>query len=708
MTAGTLAPAGILGDAPLGQGGQIAALAVSPTGGRVAVLGNHHAISVVDVAAGQIAATLPCTSGTRFVAFADEERVLGFDHRGVVRLALDGTSEVVIARTPGTWDAPAVIDVLTGGEAIALVESRGTWPRDQVELRVQVFRDGAPLATITPALAEAAAGLGLAELEGCTMMINATALAPDGGALVTLATVIRAAGGPGSHDYAVVTGAVLIHATTGRLLRAQAVPHAAVELGNECMYFHRRIAFAPDGRRFATARGTVRVFDADTGEALAVTSLQVAGQPAQALAVAMLAGGELLAVTEGHIGRWTPGASEATAVRAFRERAFVLATAAGRELAAIGDDRALLLFSLPELRPIHEAVGHTKQVGSLAVDATGTQVASADGSSLIVWDVAAGRPKFRIASRCWTGMTFSPDGRELWTALDGVRPHVLDAETGEIRAVGAMPALALQWGEQVKCLHCDEVVRGDEVVTDLVVGEGREARETARLRGPYLRCVPALSRDGRRALVWSDETAYGWDLERGVELWSRPLELVHATLSPDGAFALVTRIGSYPAVLDMATGDTRFSLPEVGRTLSWGVAWSAPGDRLAVCSDSEAVYVFELAGESKRDVIELSTGHRPAATAAAFSGDGTRLVTGGSEGSLRVFELGAGPLIDASPPPPPPRDPAPGEVWRLKTEPLVGEPATVLAFDPETGVVRIEVVLFEQAIEMEVFVDELE
>lgn len=319
--------------------------------------------------------------------------------------------------------------------------------------------------------------------------------------------------------------------------------------------------------------------------------------------------------------------------------------AATRTAVAVADDSALLLFSLPDLAPMHEAIGHTKSVGLLALDAAGASVASSDGASLIVWDAATGAPRFRIAARSWAGLTFSPDGRELMTPIDSGRPHVLDASTGEVRVVGQAHAIAIQWTEEsLKCVHYDEVMRDDGIGAEIIVSEGREAREAARFPGPYFRCVPALSRDGRRGLFWNDTTAYGWDLELGRPLWSRRLDLCQAALAPDGAFALVTRISGPPVVLDMLTGEPRFALAAAGDTISWAVAWSIVGNRLAVGGEGADVWVFEVddpaAKKPQLRATLLQTDHRPQVSAVAFSGDGTVLATGGGEGSVKVFALG--------------------------------------------------------------------
>lgn len=632
-----LDPSRTLADAPLGQGGQIQELAAAPRAERIALLGNQHLISVVDVAAGRITATLACSSAVRGVlAFEDDEHLLAFDTRGLVRLGMDGASTVLLPDTDRAHE-DRVQDVLVHGDRTVVLERRG---HDLASpTRARVIRAGATTATITYALADHAAALGLAAIDGLALIVNAAALTPDGARIVALAAIY-----PVDYTRDPAPRAVLVHDLDGNLLHARAVPPAAVNTGSETGYVARDLAFAPDGRRFAVVGGTVRTFDATTGELLHDDALLVDGAPMNARRVIMLGGDELLVACETHVGRWTPGAPEATAARAYREHAFVMAMTATRTAVAIGDNHGLLLFSLPDLRPLHEPVGHIQPVSLLAVDERGARVASADGSSLIVWDLAAGAPLFRRPARCWAGLAFAPDGRELMAAIDGARPHVLDAATGEVRVVGEARATAFQWGEQPWCLSCEKVERGEDVVDEIVVAAGREAHVRTRLQAPYLRCVPALSRDGRRALVFSDTRAYGWDLERGVQLWERPLELVHATLTPDGAFALVTRFGA-PAVIDMATGEPLLALHNAGSTISWAMAWSAQGDRLAVGADGGDVYLVELDDPKQpaagAHVTRLRTGHRPEVNAVAFSGDGTLLVTGGAEGTIRVFELGA-------------------------------------------------------------------
>lgn len=200
--------------------------------------------------------------------------------------------------------------------------------------------------------------------------------------------------------------------------------------------------------------------------------------------------------------------------------------------------------------------------------------------------------------------------------------------------------MAIAWGAEIVGLHHDEVDRDDQIAAELVMSAGREFREVRRSPAPYLRCVPALAADGRRALVWSDMMAHGWELERGALLWSRPHELVQAALSPDGARALVTRIGAPPAILDMATGDEQRVLKDLGDSISWAVAWSPRGERVAVGVDGGDVFVIDL-GEPGAPPTRLITGHQPNVMTAAFSDDGKRLATGGAEGTVCVFDLDA-------------------------------------------------------------------
>lgn len=638
----TLRPSRVLGGSPLGQGGQILAFAVAPRAERLAVLGNHHVISVVDVAAGRIVASLPCQSALQFVAFDGDDHLLAWDHRGLVRLTLTGASRVVIDRPWGGPDAFRAQDVLLGGDTLVLLESRGYPP--EATTRAQVYRGGAPVATIDYSLADHAAALGLADIGRSALVVNAAGLSPDGRRLVMVASVVGTFVGEHGEYVESTHGVVLIHDGDGRLLHVDAFVRGSVGLGNDLSYFPHKVAFSPDGRRFVTGRWPVRVFDSETG-AVVSAEMQIGGQPVELREVIFLANGELAVAGERCVGRWSPGASEALAVHTFRERAFVLAMAATRTAIAVADDRALLLFSLPDLAPMHEAIGHTKSVSLLALDAPGASVASSDGASLIVWDAATGAPRFRIATRAWAGLAFSPDGRELMTPIDSMRPHVLDAGTGEVRAAGKAFATAIQWTERSpRCLHYEEVMRDDGCGAEIVVSDGREARETARFPGPYFRCVPALARDGRRALFWADTVAYAWDLERGRQLWSRPLDVCQAALSPDGAFALVTRIGGPPIVLDMTTGEQRFALTAAGDTISWAVAWSAAGDRLAVGSGGADVWLFDIddpaAKQPRVRATRLQTDHRPQVASVAFSGDGMVLATGGAEGSVKVFELG--------------------------------------------------------------------
>lgn len=709
----TLSPLVTLGGSPPGHGGQIVALAVSPSGRRIAAMGSSHVvrmgtaytIGVVDVADGQLSASLAWSSQTPFVGFDGEDRLLALDPRGLVRFALDGSSEVLLERP---WDEPGaarVLDVLSAGGTTALLTGAALWPRQASNCRLEVHRAGTPMTTISYALADQAAALGLTAQARCSLVVHAATLSPDGGRVVALASVVR--DGSPKQSAEVLTGAVLVHAVDGRCLHARVIPAKSVALGDESAYFPGALACSPDGRRFAVARGTVRIFD-ETGNLLTDTRLHVDGQPIDAVRVALLGDDELLVAGDLCIGVWPASAREPVHICTYRHPASVLALAVGPSIAAIADDRALLLFTLPELTPLHESEGHAKPIAALAMDAHGELVACSDGASLVAWDVATGVPRFRIPARIWASLVFSPEGDELIAPIDG-RPHIFGAEHGELRSVGQASATAIQWSDQPRCIYYEEVDHGAE----LVVSAGREAHETARFAAPHLRCVPALARDGRRALVWSDMNTYGWDLERGVQLWARDLELVQAALSPDGALAVITQIGRPPLVLDMTTGDPRLELTQLGSTLSPAVAWSAQLERLAVGIEGGDVVVVEFTAarvNPRVHVTRLETGHRSDVRTAAFSSDGTRIAVGGADGSVQIFDLGAArraedlPELAAKPA----RELAPGDTCRLLRGPFAPCPATVIARDPASRDLRVAVVMFGRKIEVDVAREDLE
>ena len=339
--------------------------------------------------------------------------------------------------------------------------------------------------------------------------------------------------------------------------------------------------------------------------------------------------------------------------------------------------------------------------GAIAVSADGARVAVGFASGAIrVFDAATGRD-LSPGSGHGAGITdlrFTPDGSRLITAAGDGTARAWDAATGRPLGavdIGGSPRLSADGGT----VYAGEAVPklGGRPDLFLVARSTDTGRERWRAAGLF---EAAADRTGKT--LWAGEYRTPGAAVNGKELppamvidatTGRPVRPAPGGLplavSPDGRLTL-TLAGSKVVVRDAATGTPKYtwSASDAGllRESSEvaGAAFSADGQRLAVVirhrvisnREHAAVFVCEAAtgkvvwGRQTAEYLggaaafspdgacvavagptaklfdagtgkELATldGHRGAVAALAYSPDGTRLATGGADGTAVVWDL---------------------------------------------------------------------
>jgi WD40 repeat protein/DNA-binding SARP family transcriptional activator/class 3 adenylate cyclase/tRNA A-37 threonylcarbamoyl transferase component Bud32 len=158
---------------------------------------------------------------------------------------------------------------------------------------------------------------------------------------------------------------------------------------------------------------------------------------------------------------------------------------------------------------------------------------------------------------------------------------------------------------------------------------------------------PSFSADGSLVAAAWYAGLRGWvrvlDVSTGRVVWTRSFEgAIDTALSPDGKRLAVASFWRDGAVFDLETREGGFV--ELNGTvgsilvLHGGVSWS-PDGRYIAATTGDGTGVWDAATGRRRFTLLGQTGY---VLSVAWSTDSSRVVTGGSDGTARVWEIEAG------------------------------------------------------------------
>lgn len=301
--------------------------------------------------------------------------------------------------------------------------------------------------------------------------------------------------------------------------------------------------------------------------------------------------------------------------------------------------------------------GHFDAVTALSVAADGTRIVSGDAEGIVwIWDLATGVPIDRILTG-HTGsveaLAVTPDGTCIITGGDDGTVRIRDltrgspigipltGHTGPVEAVAVTPD-----GARIVTGGWDSTVRIWDLATGTPVGRPLYGHS-----GPVY-CV-VISPDGTRMMTAGhDRTIRIWDLASGKRV-GKPL-IGHLSgvramaVTADGR-RIVSGSEDYTVrIWDLATGSP-VDAPLKGAS-GWvlSVAVTPDGTRTITGDHDGNVHIWDLTdvprteSQSPAALSSAAQGHSFGVYALAVSPDGTRIVTGSWDDTVRVWDLATG------------------------------------------------------------------
>jgi WD40 repeat protein/serine/threonine protein kinase len=417
------------------------------------------------------------------------------------------------------------------------------------------------------------------------------------------------------------------------------------------------VAFSPDGRQIAVARGFA---GNETGAVLAAYDVQTKRQTWQVtergvlvLSVAYSPDGQTIATGCGGFNNYSDaGFVRLRSAKDGNALAEPIPSGPGGVLCvAFSPDGRQLAYSsrdIVEVRDlsssqkpvVHQLRKHTNFIYAVAFSSNGERIATGGWDKTIwLWDRRSGAPlEALVGHRGFVrGLAFSPDSSQLISASEdnSVRRWDLTGSGENATFHGHMGFV-----------HCvafsPDGVLGASGSLDGTVKlwpiDAPDSQVTFRNSRGWVGTV-AFSPDGRRVATAHDGNVRIWDPRTGEEFQRLPgprglLGHIGLAFSPDGSILAVSGLGKTVNLWDTRSWAKRDILRDHPAPVV-DVDFSHDGTRLSVACDNGVIQVWDIA---RTKPIWSVPGHTRSANAVSFARDGRSIASGGEDSKVRIWD----------------------------------------------------------------------
>jgi WD40 repeat protein/beta-lactamase regulating signal transducer with metallopeptidase domain len=462
-----------------------------------------------------------------------------------------------------------------------------------------------------------------------------------------------------------------------------------------------RLAFSPDGKTLASATESQKLqfWDPRTGKA----KKGLEGTFFRMQYVAYSADGRYLAVGGGKFDNPQNGRVAVWDLKTGKQFPVienigqpiigVAFSPDGRTLVAGGFDRVLRAWSLPDLKLLYTASGHTQGIERLAYSPDGKTIATASFDRTVrVWDAASGESLAVLSHTLDVySLVFAQDGKTLFTGGADKLIRLWDPATYRQTATLQPGAEALEIPEAVLFVaassdgkyfassHEDKTVRLRDAATGQVL-------RTLRGHGDVVSHV-GFSPDGKYLSTASfDKTVKLWSVGDGKELFTLTGHtnwVFSAAFSPDGNLLATSGYDKTIRLWYARTGKPVATLEGHAATVR-SVAFSPDGKRLVSGSGDRTLKIWDV---KTRKELHTLKGHKGTIREVAYSPDGQSIASASEDQTVIIWNGEDGKLQRTL-------SGHAGMVWALAFSPQGKSLASggfdnaIIIWDPQTGARR--------------------